>query len=79
MKRMLKIAISASFMTLSALLLSFDTLALGVNTPVNINEYDSIYRYSALERKVSFRDLVNKIRIKANKGREFYSLSKTIN
>ncbi len=76
---MLKIAISASFMTLSALLLSFDTLALGVNTPVNINEYDSIYRYSALERKVSFRDLVNKIRIKANKGREFYSLSKTIN
>ena len=57
MKKTNKIVISLPFMVLLALMPFFNVRAADVNDP--LNKYDSMYRYNALENKVSFYKFIN--------------------
>lgn len=65
MKETVKIVVSVLFMSLLALAPLFYAQAREVDN--SINEDDSIYRYNALESKVSFSDFENIVGLKKQK------------
>lgn len=57
MKKIIKTVINVSFMSLLTLFPFWRTQATEINN--SSNEYDSIYRYNALENKISFSDFIH--------------------